>query len=62
MVPAGDPGVCVMTNRLPLKDRMRDHPMFAEPEEEPWCEDCGASEPFCECNAALNFEEEGKDE
>jgi hypothetical protein len=32
--------------------------MTAEPEEIPWCEDCGASIEFCECNTALNFEEE----
>jgi hypothetical protein len=28
------------------------------PEEEPFCEDCGASLEFCECNTALNFEPE----
>jgi len=28
------------------------------PEEEAWCPDCGASPGFCECNTALNFEEE----
>ena len=43
-----------MSNRLPLKDRLRDHPLMAEPEEIPWCEDCGASMEFCECNAALD--------
>lgn len=29
-----------------------------EPEEEAWCEDCGASIPFCDCNNALNYEAE----
>jgi hypothetical protein len=28
------------------------------PEEDEWCPDCGASLEFCECNTALNFEEE----
>lgn len=31
------------------------------PQEIPWCEDCGASLEFCECNTALNFEEEGEE-
>mgnify|MGYP001559449070 CR=1 FL=1 len=25
-----------------------------EPEEIPWCEDCGASLPFCECGVPLD--------
>ena len=47
-----------MSNRLPLRDRLRDHPLMAGPEEIPWRPDCGASLDFCECNTALNYEEE----
>ena len=35
-----------------------DHPMFAEPEEEKWCEWCGHSPEFCTCFEDLKFEEE----
>jgi hypothetical protein len=29
-----------------------------EPSEIPWCEDCGASLEFCECNKGNYWEEE----
>lgn len=51
-----------MTNRLPIRDRLRDHPLMAEPEEIPWCEDCGSSREFCCCDEALNYESEEEEE
>ena len=47
-----------MSNRLPLKDRLRDHPLMAAPDEIPWCEDCGASLKFCSCPYNEPYEEE----
>jgi len=38
--------------------RLRTFRKRVEPEEIPWCEDCGATLEFCECNTALNYEEE----
>jgi hypothetical protein len=36
-------GADVMSNRLPLKDRLKDHPLMAEPEEDEYCESPGRS-------------------
>jgi hypothetical protein len=30
-----------MSNRLPRKDRMKDHPLMAEPEDDEYCESPG---------------------
>ena len=35
---------------------MKDHQLMAEPEEVPWCEDCGASMEFCSCNEPLDYQ------
>ena len=50
----GDLFVCefLMSNRLPRKDRMKDHPMFA-----PTCDDSGLVRDECTCPKCAEFRE-----